>query len=58
MLNSLLWSGTNAIINARDPMQNPDQIRIFYKPGQTHLTWAKRDPVDPDNLDDLTWFQP
>ena len=33
-LNLLLWSGTDAIINACDPMQNPGQ-RVFYKPGQT-----------------------
>ena len=46
MLNSLLWSETDAIINARDPMQNPGQTRIFYKPGQTHLTQMKRDLVD------------
>ena len=31
-LNSLLWSGTNAIINACDAMQNPGQTEIFYKP--------------------------
>ena len=54
-LNSLLWSGPDAIINARDPMQNPGQIRIIYKPGQTRLTRTKCDPVDPD---DLTRFQP
>ena len=54
--NSLLWSATEAIINARDPIQNPDQTRIFsYKPGQTRLTRTKRDLVDPD---DPTQFQP
>ena len=58
MLNSLIWLGTDVIINARDPTQNPDQTRIFYKPGQTCLTQTKRDLVDPDNLDDLTRFQP
>ena len=52
MLNSLLWSETNAIISARDPMQNPGQTRICYKPGQTHLT------IDPNNPDDPTQFQP
>ena len=57
-LNSLLWSGTDAIINARDLMQNPGQTRIFYKPGQTRLTRTKRDPVDPDNPVDPTRFQP
>ena len=45
------------MINACDPMQNPGQTRIFYIAGQTRLTWAKRDPVDPDNPDDLTWLQ-
>ena len=47
MFNSLLWSGTDAIINACDPTQNPGQTWIFYKPGQSHLTQTKRDPVDP-----------
>ena len=32
-----------SIIKSRDPMQNPDQTRIFYIPGQTR---TKRDPVD------------
>ena len=46
-LNSLLWSGTEAILNARDPNQNPDQTRILsYKPGQ-----RPSDPVDPNK----TW---
>ena len=45
MLNSLLWSGTDVIIQPRDPMQNP---------GQTQ----KHDPVDLENPDDLTRFQP
>ena len=36
-------------------MQNPGQTQIFYKVGQTHLTWTKR---DPDNPEDLTGFQP
>ena len=57
-LNSLLLLGTESIINAHDPMQNADQIRIFIEPGQTHLTKIKHDPVDLDNLVDLTWFQP
>ena len=38
--------------NARDPMPNPDQTRIFYKASQTRLTRAKCDPVDPDDPDD------
>ena len=58
MLNSLLWLGAKAIINAGDPMQNPGQTWIFYKPGQTHLTRTKRDLVDLDNPDDPTRFQP
>ena len=58
MLNSLLWLGTDSIINARDPIQKPGQTQIFYKPGQTRLTWTKCDPVDPDNPDDPTRFQP
>ena len=57
MLNSLLWSGTDAIINAHDPMQNLGQTRIFYYPGQTRLTRTKRDPVDPDNPVNPTRFQ-
>ena len=48
----------DAIINAHDTMQNLGQTWIFYKPGQNQLTWTKHDPVDLDNLDDLTWFQP
>ena len=35
-------------------MQNLGQTRIFYKAGQTWLTQAKSDPVDPD---DPTWLQ-
>ena len=38
-----LWSATDTIINARDPMQNPGQTRIFHKPGQTCFTWTKCD---------------
>ena len=45
-------SWPDVIINACDPMQNPDQTQIFYKAGQTRLTRAKRDLVDP------TRFQP
>ena len=58
MPNLLLWLGLDAIINTCDPMQNPGQTWIFYKPDQTRLTRTKRDPVDPDNLDDPTRFQP
>ena len=53
--NSLLWSGADAIINARDPMQNPGQTWIFYKAGQTRLTRTKCDPIDRI---DTTLFQP
>ena len=52
MLNSLLWLGTDAIINACDPMQNQGQNWILYKSDHTHLTQTKHDPDDP------TWFQP
>ena len=38
-------------------MQNPDQTQIFYKAGQTRLTQAKCDLVDPDNPDDPTRLQ-
>jgi len=31
----------DAINNARDPMQNPGQTRIFYKVGQTRMTRKK-----------------
>ena len=48
-------SPPDVIINARDPMENPSQTRIFYKAGQTWFTLAKCDPVD---LDDSTWLQP
>ena len=51
-LNPLLWSGLDAIINARDPMQYLGQTRIIYKPGQTRLIWTKCDPENP------TRFQP
>ena len=30
-------------------MQNLGQTWIFYKLGQTHLTWTKHDPDDQDN---------
>ena len=39
-------------------MHNPGQTWILYKPGQTHLTQTKCDPVDLDNPDDPTRFQP
>jgi len=47
----------DAINNARDPMQNPGQTRIFYKAGQTRMTHKKSDPDDPDNPDDPTRLQ-
>ena len=39
-------------------MQNSGQTWVFYKLGQTRLTGTKRDPVDLDNSDDPTQFQP
>ena len=57
-LNSSLLSLPDAIINARDTMQNPGQIRIFYNPGQIRLTRRKCDPGDPDDPGDPTRFQP
>ena len=36
-------------------MENPGHTLIFYKPGQTYLTWTKFDLNDPD---DPTQFQP
>ena len=38
-------------------MQNPGQTQTFYKVGQTWLTLAKCDLVDPDDLDDPTRLQ-
>ena len=38
-------------------MQNLGQTWIFYKAGETWLTQAKHDPVDPDDLDDSTQLQ-
>ena len=46
------------IITACDSIQNPGQTWIFYNLGQTRLTRAKLNPVDPDNSDDPTQFQP
>ena len=57
MLNSLLLSLPDAIINARDAMQNPGLTRIFYNPGQTRLTRRKCDPDDPADPGDPTRFQ-
>ena len=57
--NTLLSSpGPDAIINACDTMWNSGQTRISYKAGWAHLTRTKYDPVDPDNPDDPTRFQP
>ena len=50
-------SSRDVIINVHDPMQNPGQTQIFYKVGQTRLTREKCDPVNPDDLDDLTRLQ-
>ena len=47
----------DVIINTCDPMQNPGQTQILYKIGQTRLTQAKCDLVDPDDTDDLTRLQ-
>ena len=57
MLTSSKTSSPHDIINARDPMPNPGQIRIFYKTAQTRLNRAKCDPVDPDDPDDPTRLQ-
>ena len=51
----IILSGLYAIITAHDSMQNPGQTQIFYKTGQTCLTWTKHDLV---GLDDHTHFQP
>ena len=51
-LNPLLWSRSDAIINAHDPMQHLGQTRIIYKPGQTRLIRTKCDLENP------TRFQP
>ena len=48
----------DVIINAHDPMQNPGQTWIFYKVGQTRLTQANCDSIDPDDPDDPTRLQP
>ena len=58
-LNSLLWSGTGAIMKVRDPMQNPGQSRIFCKPGQTNLTRTKRDQITRSSFNpdiNPSWF--
>ena len=57
MLNSLLWSGPDSIINVHDSIQNPDQTQIFYKSGQTYLTWIKCDLDDLDDPDKSNRFQ-
>ena len=51
-LKSLLWSEPVTIFNAHNSMQNQNQTQIFYKSGQTRLTWTKRDLENP------TKFQP
>ena len=35
------------IINAHDPIQNPGQTWIFYKAGQTQLTWMTQPGFNP-----------
>ena len=55
-LNSLLWSGPDTIIDACDPIQNPDQTQIIYKPGQTRLTRVKRDPDDLPSFNSGTYY--
>ena len=45
MLNSLLLSRTDSIIDTHDPMQNPGLIWIFYEPGQTYFTQTKHDQL-------------
>ena len=54
----LLLSGLDAIITTHVLMHNPDHTRIFCKPSHTCLTQIQRNLEDPDNLDDLTQFQP
>ena len=54
ILNSLLWSGSNAIINTYDTIQNPFQTHMFYKHSQTCLTRTKCDPNDSTQL--RPWF--
>jgi len=45
----LLSQDLHDLNNARDPMQNPGQTRIFYKVGQTRMTCKKSDPDNPDD---------
>ena len=53
MLNLFLWSGPDAIVKTRKPMQNLGHTWIVYKPGiKPCLTWMKRD------LDNPIWFWP
>ena len=53
-LNPSLYSVPGIIFNTHYPMQNPGQTQVFYKAGQTQLTWTKHDPGDPGDPDDLT----
>ena len=57
LTSSKTSSPPDIIINLSDPIQNPGQTWIFYKAGQTRLTWAKRNPFDPDDPDDPTRLQ-
>ena len=49
LINSLIWSGPDAIVKTCNPMQNPGQTWMVYKPGKTCLSmiWTKHDPVRP-----------
>ena len=49
MLNLLLWSGPDAIINTRDPIQNLGQTNIFYKRSQIQVMQTNHDPDYPDD---------
>ena len=42
LTSSKTSSPPDVIINTCDPMQNLGQTRIFYKAGQTRLTWMTR----------------
>ena len=57
LTSSETLSPREVTINTRDPMQNLGQTQIFYIAGHTWLNQAKRDPVDLDDPDDLTWLQ-
>ena len=54
LTSSEISSPPDIMINSHDPIQNLGQTRISYKAGQTWLTRAKRNLVDPD---DPIWLQ-